>query len=387
MTTKIYNDKKGDYRGLQLWLNPVDKIVYATEGKPLHSFNEVNGYAIYDWNKHFNGQKLAKDTLGNESYIHDAFIDQEFKSLAEDYISDVKAGGRQRMAALRSSTNSAVDIVNVWETVLGKQERTYAGKNLAKEIAVPNLIISIDTATKFSGMTQLDEGQLGQLKELTYTRASFEANKYGLKFVIHEEARLKNVHNVLQDSIQVASTKVEQKQSMDVIALADGSLTAKAVAGAWDTFVSSTDRSTASPLLDLGVAQLLIEGSNVGGKLTRVGMHPLDFAKYMSNTFIRGVASTKPAEVSFEPGTRELPGFPNAGLVLDNAIRQGDVYCVDTQKEPTIAHFQGPQRIGSAHDEETGDDKYFIIDYHLAALIQAATGRQLTGATTPTDWT
>ena len=382
----IFNEKKADYKGLQLWLNPVDKVVYATEGKPTHSFSEVNAYPLYDYNAHFNGQKLAKDTLGQD-YIHDAFLDCEFKAVTEDYVSNVQAGGRQRMAALRSSTNSAVDIVNVWETVLGKQDRTHAGKNLAKEIAVPNLLISIDTASKFGGMTQLDEGQLGQLKELTYTRSTFEAQKYGLKFVIHEEARLKNVHNLLQDSIQVASTKVEQRQSFDVITLADASLTGKAVAGAWDSFVTSTDRSTANPLLDLGIAKLLIEGTSVGGKMDRVGMHPLDFAKYMGNTFIRGVASTQPSEVSFESGTRELPGFPEAGLVLDNAIKQGDIYCVDTQKEPTIALFQGPQRIGSSHDEETGDDKYFIIDYHLASIIQSATGRQLTGATTPTDWT
>jgi len=387
MASKVFNSKKADYNGMQLWLNPVDKTVYATEGAPKHSFAEAGGYAIYDFNKHFQNQKMAKDNFGNGAYSHDAFVDSEFKALAEDYVSDVKAGGRQRMAALRSSTNSAVDIVNVWETVLGKQDRTYAGKNLAKEIAVPNLLISIDTATKFSGMTQLDEGQLSQLKELTYSRSNFEANKYGLKFVIHEEARLKNVHNVLQDSIQVASNKVEQRQSFDVVALADASLTAKAATGVWDTFVSGADRSTNSPLNDLGIAKLLIEGSGVGGKMDRVGMHPLDFAKYMSNTFIRGVASTKPAEVSFEPGTRELPGFPEAGLVLDNAIRQGDVYCVDVSKEPTIALFQGPQRIGSAHDEETGDDKYFIIDYHLAAVIQSETGRQLTGVSTPSDWT
>ncbi len=386
MSTKIFNEKKADYNGMQLWLNPVDKVVYATEGKPLHSFSEVNGYAVYDYKQHFENQKFAKDTLGEGQFSHDAFVDTEFKALAEDYVSNVKAGGRQRSAALRSSTNSAVDIVNVWETVLGKRERTYAGKNLAKEIAVPNLLISIDTVTKFQGMTQLDEGQLTQLKELTYARSTFTAQKYGLKFVIHEEARLKNVHNVLQDSIQVASTKVEQRQSFDVISLADASLTAKAAIGVWDTFVSSTDRSTNSPLLDLGIAKLLIEGSGVGGKMNRVGMHPIDFAKYMSNTFVRGVASTSSSEVSFEAGTRELPGF-EGGLVLDNAIRQGDVYCVDTEKEPTIALFQGPQRIGSAHDEETGDDKYFIIDYHLASIIQAETGRQLTGISTPSDWT
>lgn len=384
---KIFNEKKADYKGMQLWLNPVDKSVYATERAPTHSFAEAGGYAIYDFNKHFANKRAEKDSFANSQYMHDAFVDPEFKALAENYVSDVNAGGRQRTAALRSFTNAAVDIVNVWETVLGKQDRTYAGKNLAKEIATPNLLISIDTATKFGGMTQLDEGQLGQLKELTYSRQSFEANKYGLKFVIHEEARLKNVHNVLQDSIQVASNKIEQKQSFDVIAAANSGLTAKAAVGVWDTFVSSTDRSTNSPLIDLGIVKLLIEGTGVGGKMNRVGMHPLDFAKYMSNTFIRGVASTKPSEVSFEPGTRELPGFPEAGLVLDNAITQGEAYCVDTEKEPTIALFQGPQRIGSAHDEETGDDKYFIIDYHLASVIQSETGRQLTGINTPSDWT
>lgn len=384
---KIFNEKKADYKGMQLWLNPADKSVYATERAPTHSFAEAGGYAIYDFKAHFANKQAGKDSFANSQYMHDAFVDSEFKALAEDYVSDVKAGGRQRTAALRSFTNSAVDIVNVWETVLGKQDRTYAGKNLAKEIAVPNLLISIDTATKFGGMTQLDEGQLGQLKELTYSRQNFEANKYGLKFVIHEEARLKNVHNVLQDSIQVASNKIEQKQSFDVIAAANDGLTAKAAVGVWDTFVASTDRSTNSPLIDLGIVKLLIEGSGVGGKMNRVGMHPLDFAKYMSNTFIRGVASTKPSEVTFEPGTRELPGFPEAGLVLDNAITQGEAYCVDTEKEPTIALFQGPQRIGSAHDEETGDDKYFIIDYHLASVIQSETGRQLTGINTPSDWT
>ncbi len=387
MTTKIFNPKKADYNGMQLWLNPVDKTVYATEGAPTYSFGEANGYAIYDFNKHFEHKKEVKDSLGNKQYQHDAFVDPEFKSLVEEYVSDINAGGRQRSAALRSFTNAAVDIVNVWETVLGKDDRTYAGKNLAKEIAVPNLLISIDTATKFQGMTRLDEGQLGMTKELTYSRSTFTARKYGLKFIIHEEARLKNVHNVLQDSIQVASGKVEQRQSFDVIAVCDADLTAKAVQGVWDSFISGSDRSTNSPLIDLGIAKLLIEGSGVGGSMDRVGMHELDFAKYMSNTFVRGVASVGASEHSFEPGTRELPGFPGVGLVLDNAIKQGDIYCTDVSKQPTIALFQGPQRIGSAHDEETGDDKYFIIDYHLAAEIQSESGRQLTSANTPTDWT
>ena len=79
--------------------------------------------------------------------------------------------------------------------------------------------------------------------------------------------------------------------------------------------------------------------------------------------------------------------MPSVGLVLDNGIQQGIVYAVDTTTEDSsIAYFQGPQRIGSAHDEETGDEKYFIVDYHKAALVQSETGRQLTGCITPIAW-
>ena len=295
--------------------------------------------------------------------------------------------GRVREAALRSSTNSAVDIVNIWTEVLGKKDRTYAGKNMAKEIATPNLLIEIDTATKFQGMVRIDEGQQGGgvMKELTYSRASFSAKKYGLKFVIHEESQLKNHHNVLQDSIQVASTKVEQRQSFDTIAALSG-LTTIAAAGVWDTFVSSADRSTNDPLADIGKVDLIINGSNVGGKMNRVGMHPLTQLRYKENSFIRGVASTNPVGYEFEPGTTSLQGVEGVGMVLDPSFEQGKVYCVSTEVEPTVAFFQGPQRIGSEHDQESGDDKYFIVDYHDAQVIQSETGRTITGCSTPIAW-
>ena len=382
MQHKINRTNSTDWNGKQLWHNPVDNRIYATDGAPTYSFDEANGYPVYDYAQHFDAIKTAKDKLGT-SYVHDAFLDSEFKSVAEEYVSDVQAGGRQKLAALRANVNSAVDIVNVWETVLGKRDRVYAGKNLAKEIAVPNLLISIDTGTKFQGMTKLDEGQRAPLKELPYTRANFTAAKYGLKFIIHEEARLKNVHNVLQDSIQVASNKIEQKQSFDVISELNSNLTAQAATGVWDTFVAETDRSTNDPTVDIGIASLNSEGSGVGCKMNRDGMHQLTYAKFTGNTFLRGVASNGPRDYSYEPGTSELSGIPGVGLVLDNSIPQGEVYAVDTELETTCALFQGPQRVGSAHDDETGDDKYYVIDYHLAATIKSDTGRQITGGPTP----
>lgn len=382
MRSTVESDKTGSY---QIWRNPEDNILYGTYGAPTHSFSEVGAFPLYDLSAHSATlQRIAKGESTDSLYK--AFIDSGLEETAKQYKDDVIAGGAQKLAALRSSTNSAVNVINVWTEVQGLRDRKFAAKSLAREIPVKNLLISIDKATKFSGMTRIDEGQTGQLKELSYTRTNFSAQKYGLKFVIHEEARLKNVHNVMQDSIRVAANKVDQRASFDVITALSG-LNAQAATGVWDTFVAGADRSSNSPLTDIGIAQLNIEGSGVGGRLTKVGMHPLTYAKYLENTFIRGVASSKSVDTAFENGDRELIGMPSVGLVLDNGIQQGITYAVDTTTEDsTVAYFQGPQRIGSAHDEESGDEKYFIIDYHNAAVIQSETGRQITGCITPIAW-
>jgi len=384
MRSKIFDTEATPEHGYQIWKNPVDNILYGTYEKPQNGFVEAGAWPIYDLNQHASNVKFAKE--GKPDLASDAYLDSEFRNLVDEYKSNVRLGGRQKTAALRSDKNSAVNIVNVWTEVLGRLDRTYAGKNLAKEIPVPNLLISIDTVTKFTGLTKLDEGMLPQNKELTYSRANFRAEKYGLKFVIHEEARLVNVHNVLQDSIQVASNKIEQRESFAVINALEAGLTTQTAGGLWEAFTSSTDHSTYSPFVDIGIAQLKIEGSGVGGKLDRVGMHQLTYVDWLGNTYVRGVASSSPVEYSFEPGTKALKGIDGIGLVNDNSIKQGNVICTSVTQEPTCAFFQGPQRIGSAHDEETGDDKYFIIDYFKAAIIQPETGRLITGANTPRAW-
>src|SRR3989337_2168379 len=383
MRSKIFEAEATPEHGYQIWRNPTDNILYGSYDVPKYGFTEAGAWPIYDVNQHLSNVKYAKegkDLSGN------AFVDQEFKNLVDEYRTNVRAGGRQKTAALRSQKNSAVNIVNVWTEVLGRLDRVYAGKNLAKEIAVPNLLIEIDTVTKFTGLTKLDEGMLPQNKELTYSRDSFRAEKYGLKFVIHEEARLVNVHNVQQDSIQVASNKVDQRASFDVISVLEAGLTTQAAGGLWEAFTSSTDHSTFSPFVDIGIAQLNIEGTGVGGKLDRLGTHQLTYVDYLGNTYVRGVASSSSVEYSFEPGTKALKGIEGIGLVNDNSITQGNAIATSVTQEPTCAYFQGPQRIGSAHDEETGDDKYFIIDYHKAAIIQPETGRLITGVNTPRAW-
>lgn len=365
---------------MQYWRNPENNIVYELYQAPSADYKFAEGQPIMDINIKQHNVRLAQK--GQEDRQKDIYLDSKFASKVDQYISDIRQGGRVKQAALHSSTNSAVDILNVFGEVFGKLDRKYAGKNLAREIPIPNLVIDIDKVTKFTGLTRIGELSLPSNKELTYTRQHFDARKFGLMFEISEESQLRNVHNVLQDSIQVASNKIEQRASYDVIDIAK-TLTSNA-GNAWDTFDASTDHSTNNPLDDLLESVSNIEGAGVGGKVDRVGMHLFTNAKYVSNTNIRGVANTAPATgFEFEPGTKSLIGMDTVGLVLDNGIPQGVAYVTSVDVEPAIAYFQGPQRVGSKHNEVTGSDEYFIIDYHLAALINTETGEQQTGIATP----
>lgn len=372
----------------QIWRDPATNILMGTSGAPENSFKDVDAYPLYDLNAHaVINQKLAKKDITDPDAEHDAFLDNELRNVAQEIKANIiSAPVYQKLAALRSSSNSAVNIINVWTELQGRRDRRFAAKAMAREVPVRNLLLSVDKALKFQGMVNIDEGGLAQTKQLTYSRQTFTASKYGLKFVIHEEARLKNVHNVLQDSIMIAGQKVDQRASFDTITALETNTTQAAI-GIWDSFVASTARSTNSPLDDIGVAELAIEGSGVGAEMTHIGIHPISFGKYLANSYIRGLAPTTPVEYDYKPGERNLPGVDGIKLVLDNGFTQGHVHAVDAEtSDANVLYLQGPQRIGSAHDEETGDDKYFIIDYHLATVAQTQTGIVITGAVSPFVW-
>ena len=107
--------------------------------------------------------------------------------------------------------------LNVHGEVFGRRERTFAGRNLAQTINVPNLVIDIDTLKKFGNVEKLGELQVPRPKIIKYSRAHFEAEKFGLIFETSEEDQLKNIHNPHQDAITIAGTKIDSRGSFDVI--------------------------------------------------------------------------------------------------------------------------------------------------------------------------
>jgi hypothetical protein len=109
-------------------------------------------------------------------------------------------------------------------------------------------------------------------------------------------------------------------------------------------------------------------------------MHQFTLARWRANSNNRGLVA--PTVTNYEPGTEPLGGgFDGIGAVKDQMIDQGIALSVSTEVEPTIAYFQGPQRVASEHNNITGSDVWGIFDFHLAKVINTLTGRKLTGLT------
>ncbi len=374
---------KIDSSKLQFWGNPVDGLIYAGYGRPDHGFGESGQdfYPVYDLNVKAENRQLLrtgkKDEITKSPWIgewYDTY--QEWRSMYANPVT--------RMAAQTSSDHTAIQILNVHAEVFGRRERIFAGKNLAQVINVPNLVIDIDTLKKFGNVERLGELQVPKPKLVKYTRAHFEAEKYGLIFETSEEDQLKNIHNPHQDSITVAGTKVEARGSWDTINELITNLTTLAGTD-WESFVSGADRSTNNPQIDIGKVQLNTDGTGIGGRLNRVGLHQFTLARWRGNSYNRGLIN--PTVTNYEPGTEPLGGgFDGIGVAKDQMIDQGIALCVSTEIEPTCAYFQGPQRVAAEHNNITGSDVWGVFDFHLAAIINPLTGRQLTGLSTPLAW-
>jgi len=229
---------------------------------------------------------------------------------------------------------------------------------------------------------QIREGQLPRNKDVKYERVNLQTLKYGLTIKVTDEAVRKNVHNPYEDSIQVASTKEAQRKSFDVITELNTNLTAK-TGVAWDTFVAGTDRSTNDPAVDiLKSVQGTIEGTNIGGQFTHLGINGVGGKLYDNNSFNRG-ALAPATPTGFAPGTRVAKNLENITMVNDQFIPQSKAFLVDASAEDACCILlEGPSTVGTDVDL-IKTRTYVALSYHLAKVINKDTGFQFTGVFTP----
>jgi len=375
--------------GREYWFNPVTKIIMETTGKPDHGFtSEIDATPVYDstiYNTNLRLITSAKHEGNLNTNLIDSLANPALEPELEQAIAEhasLLSKGRFKEAALLSTDNPVVNIVKIESHLYGRKDRRYAGRELARTIPTEELITNIDKLIKMGGYEEIREGQLPRGKDIKYERVNLETRKYGLTIRITDEATRKNIHNPYEDAIQVASTKEAQRKSYDVITELDAAL--DVIPGVtWDNFVAGTDRSENDPAIDiLRVVQSTIEGTNIGGQFTHMGINGIGGKLYDNNSFNRGALA--PADPTiFVPGTREAKNLPNVTMVSDQFIPQGDVYLIDASAEDAACVLlEGPTTVGTDVDL-IKTRTYVALSYHLAKVINKDTGIKMTGVYTP----
>lgn len=372
----------------QFWFNPRNSLVYTTQEKPDHGFtSEIGATPIFNAEVAASNMSIIEAAKLNGTLNQSLVDGLPTASLEGDLTSDLEefdsALSRHRVkeAAMISTDNPAVNVVRIYSQLYGLKDRNYAAVEMARRVATEELILNFDKVIKMEGMEQIPEMTMPRIKSIEYERQLLETNKYGLWIRISDESIRKNVHNPYQDSVTVAGTKVLQRKAFDVAAALDGKLDVVTIAGGgWDSFLADTDRSMNDPTKTLTAAVTQsIEGTNVGGKWDRMGMHPIGGKIYDTNSFLRGIIA--PVESTDNaPGTRPLKGFSGVTLVEDQFFPQEKAYLTDVGTEATCILLEGPTRIATKVDEYLATQNYAVIDHHLATVLNPVTGLQINNA-------
>lgn len=388
--TQIIESKIRKSSNEQIWLNPVDNMVYSTVFQPEHGFtNEVGATKIYDPTIASHNRSVISEASMNgtltQSLVDDLsspYHDPELQQASMAYDNLLK-NGRVKEAAMLSTENRDVDVVKVFERLFGLKDRNYAGVELFERVPTEELVLNFDKVLKQNGMEEIPENTLPRNKEIEYKRVTLNTKKYGLMSRVTDEAIRRNVHNPFQDSITTASTKIMQRKAFDVISEALSALPSTPALDDWEAFVANTDRSVVDPTKDiLRVVNNTIEGTNVGGKFNTIGVNAIVGKIYDNNSFLRGTIAPTPGTV-MPPGTRPLKGIDGVTLVQDQFIPQGLAICVDNGVESCGIMLEGPTRVATKTDELTGTQTYVTMSHHLAKVINPDTGFLIEDVTVP----
>jgi len=334
---------------------------------------------IFDHDKAKVAIQQYKNGSTNDSYkvTVDPFIGR-WKNIAHELVDARKAGNNpiKQAGVGMAGDFSTIDIVNVQDQMVNTELRAFSLENAVTTVAVPNLLLSVDTYTRFTAQKSIGEGVPPVLKVGSASRTTFTLPKDGTAVGLTFEAQARNSHDIYRTSVDNAVTDLKRikanKIAVEIETAADVS------AGDWAAITS--DHYTRSALDDIGTVTDTIVSNN--GQADTIACHDRVARDLITNLGSSAISFTG-HDVNV---AGELGGFSVARSFTIPSTNI-TVY-VDNEKTNTIASvyekksiykMQGPVRTAVVRDELADVDMFRIFDFNLPKLIIAGRARDLTG--------
>lgn len=259
---------------------------------------------------------------------------------------------------------STIEAKVILDEVLGLARPEYTLRQICRVIAVPQLVMSIDVATKLAGQEKVPPMVEAEVSAQAYSRANFDLWKNVVHVVIADEARKKAAHDLLTLHIEDAARDLARMENKQIATIAETG-----------TEVAGTDWGdvTKNPFNDLTGVITTIKSN--GYPADFIAAHPLVWSDFISNPFVKGtlVGVQMPGGNVFPvPGLPGVIGYSDAVLTSTKAI-------VGSKRGSAVILGDGPTEAAQYRNEPAGFDAYIIRQWLEPKLCLAGAIRVLTG--------
>jgi hypothetical protein len=188
---------------------------------------------------------------------------------------------------------STIQAKVVLEEVLGLARPLYNLRQITRVIRMPQLVMSIDKATKLVGTEKVAALVEADIKTESFTRVDFDLWKNVVHVVISDEARLKAAHDLLRLHTEDGARELAKMENSQIVTEAE---TATAIAGAdWGATSGTPPESTNNPFDNINSALDAVWAN--GYPPDFMAVHPRPWSDFITNKFTRGMAQAGLVEV------------------------------------------------------------------------------------------
>lgn len=262
-----------------------------------------------------------------------------------------------------------IEAVVVLDEVVGLLTAEQRLRKLCSIVRMPELVMRVDVGTLRTGSEKVPPMVEAELKADAYVPVDFELWK-NVDHIAFEDSAVKKAHHdiVRLHTQKVARVMGAMENSQISTVLKD--LTDQTGA---DWGAKSGGESVNSPFDDICAAVAAIEA--LGGEPNRIGMHPLVWADFVSNTHVQKSVMAGLAKIG---DSMALPMFPRMELVIDAALTNTVCYVID-QNAPCVIFGEGPTEAERYRHAPAGFTGYMVRQWMQPKMVLADAGREITG--------
>lgn len=280
--------------------------------------------------------------------------------------------GVYEAAAIMPTDITGVEAAAVLDEVVGRARPRYTLRGICRGIRMDSLTARIDLATALSGQEKVPPMVEAEVASEAYSPVDFDLWKNVVHVVISDEAAKKAAHDILGLHVEDAARDLVRMENKQIAEVAEA-CTEKVSGTAYSDWgaMSTPPESDTNPFTAIQASIEYLEGK--GYVPDFMAMHPSVWGKFITNSYVKDLATSGVLSLGREGGQFTLPGYPTIRVVTDYSLTKTPTSTkgplLGDSSAPALMLGEGPVEAARYRDEKAGYDAYVIRQYLEPKLV------------------